>query len=79
MKPQITYESDGVTITSPEASKELRHEAADHDVPARSILQTGDLLQKSCGMKPQITIASSMSSASCESLQKSCGMKPQIT
>ncbi len=55
MKPQITQADrvrDGREFG---ASKELRHEAADHREfhPLAACLM---LLQRSCGMKPQITM-----------------------
>ncbi|EIT71398.1 hypothetical protein WQQ_15350 [Hydrocarboniphaga effusa AP103] len=72
-------EEAGAPDLSVEASKELRHEAADHqrtrDLARIHVLK----LQRSCGMKPQITRYESQRIACCSSLQRSCGMKPQIT
>ncbi|EIT71397.1 hypothetical protein WQQ_15340 [Hydrocarboniphaga effusa AP103] len=61
------------------ASKELRHEAADHG-PLDALSPANlDQLQRSCGMKPQITTDKQRDSIRAHVLQRSCGMKPQIT
>ncbi|EIT71386.1 hypothetical protein WQQ_15230 [Hydrocarboniphaga effusa AP103] len=54
MKPQITPRSSNSASRSSRASKELRHEAADH-AGIRCFVVDGLMLQRSCGMKPQIT------------------------
>ena len=78
MKPQITTVDPHRIHANALASKELRHEAADHLsslADAQRIIE----LQKSCGMKPQITWIVANNDCVLETLQKSCGMKPQIT
>mgnify|MGYP006983730172 CR=1 FL=1 len=61
------------------ASKELRHEAADHKLARTWLGFAGSWLQRSCGMKPQITTATGLVGELTGALQRSCGMKPQIT
>ncbi len=55
MKPQITLRPSLLVTPLFPASKELRHEAADHVRGFKSAAMVLRLLQRSCGMKPQIT------------------------
>ncbi|EIT71392.1 hypothetical protein WQQ_15290 [Hydrocarboniphaga effusa AP103] len=47
----------------------------DVEASSRGVL----LLQRSCGMKPQITSGRTTKQMQDAPLQRSCGMKPQIT
>ncbi|EIT71385.1 hypothetical protein WQQ_15220 [Hydrocarboniphaga effusa AP103] len=79
MKPQITAQAFELDFALQGASKELRHEAADHKVLVTGVKWFVGL-QRSCGMKPQITSTMIVSDEPLPSLlQRSCGMKPQIT
>ncbi len=55
MKPQITYWDRQTPAQKLDASKELRHEAADHVASSACWSSRTFMLQRSCGMKPQIT------------------------
>ncbi len=79
MKPQITNPPWPKASRGRRASKELRHEAADHLAMPMYRLTHLSELQRSCGMKPQITEQIDGLPDHYYALQRSCGMKPQIT